>query len=458
MTRTEQIITLSLASIYAFRMLGLFMILPVFAVYASTLQLATPFLVGQALGIYGLTQALLQIPFGMSSDHLGRKPVIFFGLILFALGSILAALSHSIEGIIIGRALQGAGAIGSTITALLADLIPDEERLKAMSVIGMTIGLSFIIAMILGPLLTGMIGVPGIFWLTAVLALLGMIILSTLVPTPKRLLLHRDTEPVLNQFTKILTNLELLRLDAGILILHASLTAMFIVIPSILLQNNIPLAKQWVIYLPVLILAFMCMMPFIIIAEKKRCLKETFIGAIIILIITQGLLWLFHFNVVMIAIILIFFFAAFTFLEASLPSLIAKISPAGNKGTAMGVYSSSQFLGIFIGGVVGGSIVHYFNFKQVFMFGTLLGISWLLFAITMKSPRYLSSKVITIGLLKDRESAKVLQTKLLTIKGIIDVLVCPDEGVAYLKIDNTLFANNDLINFLKSQGETYGKR
>src|SRR3990167_3734187 len=423
MTRTEQIITLSLASIYAFRMLGLFMILPVFAVYASTLQLATPFLVGQALGIYGLTQALLQIPFGMSSDHLGRKPVIFFGLILFALGSILAALSHSIEGIIIGRALQGAGAIGSTITALLADLIPDEERLKAMSVIGMTIGLSFIIAMILGPLLTGMIGVPGIFWLTAVLALLGMIILSTLVPTPKRLLLHRDTEPVLNQFTKILTNLELLRLDAGILILHASLTAMFIVIPSILLQNNIPLAKQWVIYLPVLILAFMCMMPFVIIA-----------------------------------IILIFFFAAFTFLEASLPSLIAKISPAGNKGTAMGVYSSSQFLGIFIGGVVGGSIVHYFNFKQVFMFGTLLGISWLLFAITMKSPRYLSSKVITIGLLKDRESAKVLQTKLLTIKGIIDVLVCPDEGVAYLKIDNTLFANNDLINFLKSQGETYGKR
>ncbi len=431
----ERRTTLCLASIYAFRMLGLFMILPIFSLYIHEIRYATPFLIGFALGIYGLTQAILQIPFGMCSDRIGRKPVILAGLILFIIGSIVAALSHSIYGIILGRALQGAGAIGSTLTAFVADTTQEQNRLKAMAMIGMTIGLSFIIAMILGPALNNWVGLSGIFWLTAVLALLGIVIILFVVPTPKAHLHHSDSEPVLSLFSKILTNKELLRLDFGIFALHAMLTAVFLAIP-LTLTHEAGLAPdhQWFIYLPVLLLAFVAMVPFIIIAEAKRKMKTVFTGAIAVLALVSLLLWLFSSHVVALAVLLFFFFTAFTLLEASLPSLIAKIAPAGSKGTAMGVYSSSQFLGIFVGGTLGGYLFHHFGLTSAYPFCLILGALWFVIAITMKKPKHLSSQILAVGKI-DETTVNALRDKLLATTGVYDVMIAIDEQVAYLKVD-----------------------
>lgn len=440
MTKQERKTTFFIASIYSFRMLGLFMILPIFSLYADHYQYASATLSGIALGIYGLTQGLLQIPFGMSSDRIGRKPVIIFGLILFIIGSIVAALSHSIYGVIIGRAIQGAGAIGSTLTALIADSTNEEHRLKAMSIVGMTIGFSFMLAIVLGPILNSIIGLTGIFWFTACLASCGIIILLTLVPTPKHHFIHRDSEAVLSQFRKILTTPELLRLDFGIFSSHAILTALFVIIPIILAhQIGLQPNQQWMMYLPVLILSFVLMMPFVILAEAKRLMKPLFIGAIILLALTQLLLAILPLNNFIIAAILVLFFTAFTFLEACLPSLIAKIAPAGSKGTAMGIYSSSQFLGILAGGTLGGILFHHFGMKALFLFNCVLGIAWTLLAITMKKPPFLSSKVIHIELANE-EDAERFKMKLLAVPGVKDAVIYPDEQAAYLKIDKKEFS------------------
>lgn len=449
MTSQERQTTFSLASIYAFRMLGLFMILPIFSLYTHSLQHATASLVGLALGIYGLTQALLQTPFAMISDRIGRKPVIVFGLILFVLGSIIAAMSQSIYGIIIGRAIQGAGAVGSTLIALLADNTHEENRLKAMAGIGMTIGMSFVLSMVLGPILNGLIGLSGIFWLTAILASLGIAILLWLVPTPKTHILHRDSEPVLSEFKTILTSPELLRLNYGIFALHATLMALFIVIPTTLI-NSVGLreSQQWMFYLPVLLVSTLLMFPFVIIAEAKRLMKPLFISAVAILTVTQVLFWFFYHNVIMLSILLCLFFTAFTFLEACLPSLISKIAPAGSKGTAMGIYSSSQFLGIFIGGTVGGLIYSHFGLSSIFLFCGLLGLLWVVLAFTMQQPPYLSSKIIVIHTVDNPAAIASLQIKLLAIPGIKDAMISPDEKVAYLKIDKKQFSEDNLTHFL----------
>ncbi len=379
--------TFALASIYAFRMLGLFMILPIFSLYLPKLDYANATLVGLALGIYGLTQATLQIPFAMCSDRIGRKPVIIFGLILFVLGSIIAAVSHSIYGIIIGRAIQGAGAIGSTLIALLADTTDEKHRLRAMTVVGMTIGFSFIVAMILGPVFNNLIGLSGIFWLTALLASAGILILLFLVPTPATHLPHPECEPVLGQFKNVLKHSELVRLNYGIFSLHAILMALFVVLPITLATNaNLLPHEQWEFYLPILLLAAVAMMPFVMIAEKKQLVKPLFISAIILLTLTQPLLWLFGDNIKVIGLLLWLFFTAFTFLEACLPSLVTKFAPPGSKGTAAGIYSSSQFLGIFIGGSVGGLLYNHFGTLGIFLFSMTLGVVWALLAFSMKQP------------------------------------------------------------------------
>jgi MFS family permease len=434
MTPKEKKATLCLAGIYAFRMLGLFMILPIFSLYTHQLLYANATLIGLALGIYGLTQALFQLPFAMISDRIGRKPVIVFGLILFVLGSVVAALSHNIYWIIVGRAIQGAGAVGSTLIALLADTTEDEHRLKAMSMIGMTIGFSFMVAIILGPILDGWFGLSGIFWLTAGLACLGILMLR-MVPTPDKHVLHRDSEPVLSQFKNILLMPELLRLNFGIFASHAILMSMFVVLPMILVgATGLHENQQWMVYLPVLIIACAVMMPFVIIAEAKRLIKPIFIGAIFCVTLAQGLFEFFHQNIFGVALIMCLFFTAFTLLEGILPSLVSKIAPAGNKGTAMGIYSTSQFLGIFCGGSLGGLIYSDFGAHGLFMFSGFLGLLWLLLAITMKQPPYLSSKILTVGVLNDTEAA-ALQLKLLAMPGVKDVMISKDEGIAYLKVD-----------------------
>jgi MFS family permease len=430
-------------------MLGLFMILPIFALYARHLDHHNATLIGLALGIYGATQALLQIPFGMLSDKIGRKPIIVFGLLLFAAGSIIAAESTSIYGIIFGRALQGAGAIGSTLIATVADNTKEENRTKAMGMIGMTIGASFVVAIILGPLLNGSIGVPGIFWLTAILAALGILIVLFVVPKQRSHLFHRDNEPVLSLFGKMLKDSQLLRLDLGIFVLHATLTAIFIALPLSLFHfAGLSEAHQWYVYLPVLIISFLVMVPLIIIAEAKRKMKQIFVGCVFVIMATQFFLTFFHSNAWVIGIILLFFFTAFTTLEASLPSLIAKMSPAGSKGTAMGIYSSSQFLGIFVGGLGGGFCMHHFGLESVFLFTFILGIIWFLAAFTMQAPKYLSSKVVAIDA-SDDQAVQSLREKFLAVSGIADVMVDKQEQVAYLKVDKKQFTENSIQHLIK---------
>jgi MFS family permease len=447
MNKKERRASFSLASIYAFRMLGLFMIYPIFSLYAQQLPDATPFLIGLALGIYGLAQAVLQIPFGMLSDRIGRKAIITFGLILFALGSLLAAHAHTLTGIIWGRVFQGAGAIGSSLTALVADSTRDEHRLKAMSIVGMTIGLSFTLAIIVGPILNTWIGVPGIFALTAVLAVIAIVVLWFVVPTPKQIRHHRDSQPSGKKFLHALKNRELLRLDSGIFLLHATLTATFIAIPLALYHvAHMPINHQWIIYLPAMILSFVAMVPFIIIAETRQKMKAVFVSAIAALALSQGLLWLFHASAIVIAFLLFLYFTAFILLEASLPSLVSKIAPLANKGTALGIYSSAQFLGIFFGGVLGGLIYHHFSFDGLFGFNLILALIWLVIAITMKTPRALSTKIFHINPETDVQAVHQIKNK---IAGIIEIVVDQNEHVVYLKVDKRLLDEDQLVKFFK---------
>ncbi len=367
----------ALASILSMRMLGLFMIFPIFSLYAQQLPNITPLLIGLAIGIYGLTQAILQIPFGMLSDRIGRKPIIYFGLLIFAIGSVVAALSSSITGIIIGRALQGSGAIASTILALTADLSTEEDRTKAMATLGISIGMSFIVALILGPIIYNWIGMSGIFWLTAALAISAIVILYYWVPEP-----IDCNSTIKTSFKTVLKNTQLLRLDIGIFLLHFSLTALFVVLP-------ISLATQvdavWQVYIPVLSLSVVVMVPCIILAEKYNHMKLVFLTAIAILALSQlGFSYL-HTNFIGIVIMLFLFFTAFNILEATLPSLISKITPVDSKGTAMGVYSTAQFLGAFMGGISGGFLHQYYGIQTTFIICALLILIWLIFALTMKN-------------------------------------------------------------------------
>ncbi len=445
MTPIENRAALSLAAIFSLRMLGLFMIYPVFSLYAlEHLEGATPASIGMALGAYGLTQALFQIPFGMLSDRWGRKPLIAAGLIMFAIGSVVAALSDSIQGVVIGRILQGAGAIGSTILALAADLTREQNRTRAMATIGMTIGMSFALAVVLGPILNNWIGVPGIFGLTAVLAMGGLLVLKYIVPTPVLSRMHRDAEAVPELFKRVLSDGQLLRLDYGIMTLHMILTASFIVLPLALRDvAGLDAQNQWQLYLPVLLIAVVIMLPFIILAEKYRQMKPVFLGAILVLCGAEFALGLWHDSLWSVAVFLTLFFAAFTLMEASLPSLISKFSPAASKGTAMGVYSTSQLFAIFVVGGLGDWIYHHFEISGVFVFTGFAALLWFVVALSMPKPKFLSSHLLNLGELEPAQ-VRQMSEKLAAIPGVAEVAIIPEEGVAYLKVDSQIFDESAL--------------
>jgi MFS family permease len=369
--------TASLAAVFSVRLLGLFMIYPVFAAYADTLSGANPYLVGEALGIYGLTQGLLQIPFGLLSDRLGRKVMIIAGLVLFAIGSAVAASSTSIAGVILGRALQGAGAVGSVILAMVADLTTEQSRTKAMAIVGVTIGASFLIALAAGPIVASLAGVAGIFWLMVPLAIAGIAITAFVVPNPRRLEVHRDAETVPAFVGSVLRNPTLLRLDFGIFALHAILTASFLVIPGLLRASaNIAPNHDWMIYLPVLI-ASVVVMGGVLMFERRGQGAAVFTGAVAFLAVSHGLMFFGGGNAVALIAALVIFFSAFNVLEASLPSLVSKAAPANAKGTALGVYSSLQFFGIFVGGAVGGFANQQLGSGGVFALTIALALLWL---------------------------------------------------------------------------------
>ncbi|MDQ6953876.1 MAG: MFS transporter [Mariprofundaceae bacterium] len=457
MTPEERRGAASLASIFGLRMMGLFLILPVFSTYAHGLDgaLEKPYLVGIALGAYGLTQALLQIPFGMMSDRFGRKPVIAAGMLLFAFGSVIAAMASSIEGVLLGRVIQGSGAVAAAVIALAADLTRDEHRTKAMAMIGITIGVSFAISMVLGPLLNAWIGVAGIFWLTAVLALASILVLYLIVPDPKQTGHHSDSEVTVSMFGQILRHKSLLRLDAGVLILHASLTALFVVLPLVLADkrlNLLPMSDQWMLYLPVMLLSFVLMIPLIIVAEAKRKMKQVFIVSIAMLIAACVMLAMGHMSIVWIGVALLVFFTGFNTLEASLPSLVAKYAPAGAKGTAIGVFNTSQFFGAFVGGVLGGFMYHpaLQNYAMVFwIVAGMLGI-WLLIAISMQHPPYLASRSFHVNI--DHEAdVQDLEDKVLAVEGVVEALVIYEESALYCKVDSKILDEKNLYDVLRTK-------
>ena len=434
MSPTELRASLSLASIFGLRMLGMFVILPVFAIYAEHLQGGDNLtLVGIALGAYGLTQAILQIPFGWLSDRYGRKPVIYFGLTVFALGSFVAAAASDIYIVILGRVLQGAGAISAAVIAMVADLTRDEQRTKAMALIGSTIGLTFAISLVASPWLNHIIGVPGIFAMTGVLSVLAMGMVYAVVPdVPERA--HAVAAPAAPGFFEVLCDPQLARLNFGILALHAVLMALFIVVPLSLRDAGLAVGAHWHVYLPVMLGSFVLMVPAILFAERRGRVKLIFVGAVGLLLAGQLTMpWLLG-GVGEISVFLLIFFTAFNVLEAMLPSLTSKLAPAGAKGAAIGVYSSVQFLGTFIGAACGGFLYQHFGPRGVFVFDSVLLLAWLVLAAGMQAPAHVLTRVYALPALDPRQAGS-LEAQLRAQPGVREVQLAPAERTAYLKVD-----------------------
>jgi MFS family permease len=434
MLKTEKRAAMSLALVYALRMLGLFMILPVFSLHAHEYTGATPVLIGLAIGIYGLTQGLFQLPFGFLSDRVGRKTVIIFGLLIFGAGSMLAAEAESITQVIAGRALQGLGAIAAAVMALAADLTREEVRLRIMAAIGMSIGASFMLSMIIGPIIAAGFGLRMLFWITAGLALLGILVVAFVTPNPPRQSFHRDAQVSLRDVGRVAGDIELLKLGFGVFVLHLVLAATFVVFPLLLQQNlQVDEALHWRTYLPVFVMSIFLLVPMIIVAEKYRKSRLVFGLAVVMLALAEfGLAWSETYLAVFLMLVL--FFGAFNFLEAMMPASVSRIAPADMKGTAMGLFSSAQFIGAFAGGLLGGFLLGAADYATTFL--SLSGILaiWLLVALTMKAPRYLASKIVSLKNLNSQELERFVE-RARNIEGVHEISVYETDRVAYLKVE-----------------------
>ncbi len=454
MTPAERRASGSLAVIFGLRMLGMFLILPVFALYAKTLPGGEDHtLVGLALGMYGLTQALLMIPFGMASDRWGRKPVIIVGLLIFAAGSFLAASADDIYMVILGRALQGAGAVSAAVTALLADLTREEKRTQAMAMIGSSIGLVFAFSLAAGPAIYRWIGVPGMFILTGILSLGAILLLKYVTPDPARTVFHSDAEANPARLMDVLRHFELLRLNWGIFALHAAQMAMFTVVPFALVRaGGLDVEHHWQVYLPVLLISFVFLVPAFILGEKRGRMKQVFVGAVALMLAAQIGLALTMESFWGVVAALLLYFIAFNILEAVLPSLISKVAPPEAKGTAMGVYNTSQAFGLFFGGVAGGWLAQHQGFPAVFLFCAVLIGAWLWLAMGMTPPPRVKTKMFHIGPM-DAVEAKRLVSRLTVFTGVESVSVLPEEGTIMLKVSQTGWDEEGVKHLLHHGGD-----
>jgi MFS family permease len=373
--------SVSLASIFALRMLGLFLILPVFAVHARGMPGGdNTVLVGVALGIYGLTQGLLQIPLGAASDRWGRKQVIVAGLAVFAAGSFIAAAAADMTWVIIGRALQGAGAISAAVTAFIADSTREQHRTKAMAMVGASIGLTFAVSLIAAPVLHAAIGMGGLFAMTGALALAGIAVVLWVVPPAPPAIEREDAA----HWREVVFDRELLRLNFGIFTLHAVQMAMFVVVPVLLVQLGLPLPQHWKVYLPAVLASFLLMMPPIMIAERRGRMRALLLAAAALMVLVQaGFRWLAP-TVPALAFWLLMFFVAFNILEASFPSLASRLAPRSARGLALGIYNTTQAIGLAAGAGIGGWLAQHFGGGSVFMFAALAMAVWFLFALGMR--------------------------------------------------------------------------
>ncbi|MDE2649002.1 MAG: MFS transporter [Paracoccaceae bacterium] len=372
MNSTERLFALKVSLIMSVRMLGLFMLFPVMSVYAADYDGSTPFLIGIAIGIYGLTQALLQIPFGYLSDRFGRKPILIIGLLIFLLGSIVAANASNIIFVVIGRALQGGGAISAVLMAFLADSISEDNRAKANAFVGFQIGVAFMLSLIIGPIITSRIGLSGLFWVIGLLSIIAMLIVLSL----------QHSKPVnyyrlsLGAFKETLTR-ELVALDFSVFSLHLILASGFIVMPLLIMDNQIvSMIDNWQLYLPAVLLSFIGMIPLIIISEKFKKTKYILLLSIFLLIVSQIIFFTSNLNFSVFLITLTIFFVAFNTVEAILPSLLSRTASASKRGLAMGIFSTSQFLGTFVGGAIGGLIYDIYDLNSVFLFTIFVAIIW----------------------------------------------------------------------------------
>lgn len=451
MSAQELRASIGLAGIFGLRMLGMFVILPVFAIYAETLPGGDDLtLAGIAIGAYGLTQAILQMPFGWWSDRYGRKPVIYAGLLIFAAGSFVAAFAHHIYIVIIGRVLQGAGAISAAVVAMTADLTSDENRTKAMAMIGSTIGATFALSLVAGPWLDRMIGVPGIFFMTGVLALAAMLVVYGVVPAAPATRRH-TAERGLIQFWRVLRDPQLLRLNYGVLALHAVLMALFMAVPFSLRESGLGVGQHWKVYLPVMLGSFVLMLPAMLKARQAPQVKTVFIASVVLLLAGHlAMPWLMG-NVWSIAIFLLAFFTPFNVLEACLPSLVSRIAPPGAKGTAIGIFSSVQFFGAFLGAAGGGFLYGHWGIAGIVIFAAVLLVTWLVLSMGMKVPAMLSRRVYAVPAL-DRDRADGLTAQLRALPGVHEARVIAGECRAYLKVDSVGFDEQNVLELIA--GET----
>lgn len=441
----------SMAGVYALRMLGMFLVLPVLALHAHALagghDAESMKMVGLAMAVYGLTQAVLQLPLGMLSDKIGRKKTIYFGMTVFALGSFMAAAANSVEMLIVARALQGAGAVSAAVTALLADLTRDEVRTRAMSMVGLSIGLTFSASLVLSPVLTQFVGVNGLFVLMGVLSLASLALVKFYTPDPIQSRFHEDAQAQPARIGEVLKNGQLLRLNYGIFALHTGLMVIFTVLPFALRDLGWEKFEHWRVYLPATVIGLVLMVPAIIVGETRNKLKQVFVAGIALVLLAQLALLFSLQSVWWIGLCLVVYFIGFNILEASLPSLVSKIAPSDLKGTAMGVYNTLQSLGVFAGGLLGSKIYAVAGFGGVFGFCCAIILVWLVLAVLAPAPKPVRNVVMTVPE-HQRNRLNELSGSLKTVAGVEAVSFSLDGQTVFIKALQQGFNEDDVKQIL----------